>query len=60
MRIGRERYLDTSGTRGAGTLFSRDVSVKGEDDHTEVSGQERQGRDLRAEGRAARGGDRAG
>lgn len=30
MRIGRERYLDASGTRGAGTLFSRDVSVKGE------------------------------
>src|SRR4051812_48311906 len=27
MRIGRERYLDARGTRGAGTLFSRDVSV---------------------------------
>lgn len=30
MRIGRERYLDAHGTRGAGTLFSRDVSVKGD------------------------------
>ena len=30
MRIGRERYLDARGTRGAGTLFTRDVSVKGE------------------------------
>lgn len=30
MRIGRERYLDASGTRGAGTLFTRDVSVRGE------------------------------
>jgi DNA topoisomerase-1 len=28
MRIGRERYLDARGTRGAGTLFSRDVSVQ--------------------------------
>lgn len=27
MRIGRERYLDARGTRGAGTLFSRDVVV---------------------------------
>ena len=30
MRVGRERYLDASGTRGASTLYSRDVSVKGE------------------------------
>jgi DNA topoisomerase-1 len=30
MRIGRERYLDTSGTRGAGTLFTRDVTVEEE------------------------------
>lgn len=29
MRIGRERYLKTSGTRGAGTLYSRDVRVAG-------------------------------
>jgi len=31
MRIGRERYLDASGTRGAGTLYSRDVSVKADE-----------------------------
>ena len=30
MRIGRERYLDARGTRGAGTLYSRDVRVKGD------------------------------
>jgi DNA topoisomerase I len=30
MRVGRERYLDAHGTRGAGTLFTRDVSVKGD------------------------------
>lgn len=30
MRVGRERYLDARGTRGAGTLFTRDVSVKGD------------------------------
>jgi DNA topoisomerase-1 len=30
MRIGRERYLDAHGTRGAGTLFSRDVSAHGD------------------------------
>lgn len=30
MRIGRERYLDARGTRGAGTLFSRDVSAEGD------------------------------
>jgi DNA topoisomerase-1 len=30
MRIGRERYLDASGTRGAGTLYSRDVAVEGD------------------------------
>jgi DNA topoisomerase-1 len=27
MRVGRERYLDSNGTRGAGTLFTRDVTV---------------------------------
>ena len=31
MRIGRERYLETSGTRGAGTLFVRDVAITGDD-----------------------------
>lgn len=30
MRIGRERYLDARGTRGAGTLYVRDVVVKGD------------------------------
>ncbi|HEY9011162.1 MAG TPA: DNA topoisomerase IB [Devosia sp.] len=30
MRVGRERYLDAHGTRGAGTMFTRDVKVKGE------------------------------
>jgi DNA topoisomerase-1 len=30
MRIGRERYLDARGTRGAGTLFTRDVKIKGD------------------------------
>ena len=29
MRVGREKYLETSGTRGAGTLYSRDVRVNG-------------------------------
>jgi DNA topoisomerase-1 len=29
MRVGRERYLKSSGTRGAGTLYSRDVRVAG-------------------------------
>lgn len=29
MRVGREKYLVSSGTRGAGTLFSRDVRVDG-------------------------------
>lgn len=29
MRVGRERYLDANGTRGAGTMFSRDVLVDG-------------------------------
>jgi len=29
MRVGREKYLKVSGTRGAGTLFSRDVRVSG-------------------------------
>jgi DNA topoisomerase-1 len=31
MRVGRERYLDSNGTRGAGTLFTRDVAVRGEE-----------------------------
>jgi DNA topoisomerase I len=31
MRIGRERYLDARGTRGAGTLFGRDVVVRGDE-----------------------------
>jgi DNA topoisomerase-1 len=31
MRVGRERYLSTHGTRGAGTLFTRDVSVHGDE-----------------------------
>ena len=31
MRVGRERYLDANGTRGAGTLYSRDVLVDGEE-----------------------------
>jgi DNA topoisomerase I len=31
MRIGRERYLDARGTRGAGTLYARDVHVKGDE-----------------------------
>lgn len=30
MRVGRERYLDAHGTRGAGTLFTRDVKVTGD------------------------------
>ncbi|HHY48924.1 MAG TPA: DNA topoisomerase IB, partial [Alphaproteobacteria bacterium] len=30
MRVGRERYLASNGTRGAGTLFTRDVAVRGE------------------------------
>jgi len=29
MRVGREAYLAANGTRGAGTLFARDVTVKG-------------------------------
>lgn len=29
MRVGREKYLKTSGTRGAGTLFVRDMRVNG-------------------------------
>lgn len=31
MRVGREKYLDTSGTRGAGTLYARDVRVNGDE-----------------------------
>ena len=31
MRLGREKYLDASGTRGAGTLYSRDVQVSGDE-----------------------------
>jgi DNA topoisomerase-1 len=30
MRVGRERYLDAHGTRGAGTLYTRDVKIAGE------------------------------
>ena len=30
MRVGRERYLQANGTRGAGTLFTRDLTVKGD------------------------------
>ena len=29
MRVGREKYLEASGTRGAGTLYARDVRVDG-------------------------------
>ena len=29
MRVGRERYLEENGTRGAGTLYARDVTVDG-------------------------------
>jgi DNA topoisomerase-1 len=29
MRVGGEKYLKSAGTRGAGTLFSRDVRVRG-------------------------------
>lgn len=31
MRVGREKYLEASGTRGAGTLYSRDVRVNGDE-----------------------------
>jgi DNA topoisomerase-1 len=31
MRLGREKYLEASGTRGAGTLYSRDVRVTGDE-----------------------------
>ena len=31
MRVGREKYLESSGTRGAGTLYSRDVTVAGDE-----------------------------
>jgi DNA topoisomerase-1 len=31
MRVGRERYLRERGTRGAGTLFDRDVRVHGDE-----------------------------
>lgn len=30
MRVGRERYLEERGTRGAGTLYSRDVQLDGD------------------------------
>lgn len=29
MRVGREKYLEANGTRGAGTLYARDVRVAG-------------------------------
>lgn len=31
MRVGREKYLESSGTRGAGTLYARDVTVAGDE-----------------------------
>lgn len=31
MRVGREKYLESSGTRGAGTLYSRDMRVNGDE-----------------------------
>jgi DNA topoisomerase I len=31
MRVGRERYLYANGTRGAGTMFTRDVKVSGDE-----------------------------
>src|SRR6218665_2187652 len=31
MRVGREKYLDSNGTRGAGTLYARDVKVSGDE-----------------------------
>lgn len=31
MRVGREKYLEASGTRGAGTLYARDVRVAGDE-----------------------------
>jgi DNA topoisomerase I len=33
MRVGRERYLDAHGTRGAGTLMTRDVTVSRNEVH---------------------------
>ena len=33
IRVGREKYLEDNGTRGAGTLFSRDVTVRGNTVH---------------------------
>lgn len=29
MRVGREKYLEANGTRGAGTLYARDVRISG-------------------------------
>lgn len=31
MRVGRERYLDANGTRGAGTMFGRDIKISGDE-----------------------------
>lgn len=31
MRVGREKYLESNGTRGAGTLYARDVKVNGDE-----------------------------
>ena len=31
MRVGREKYLESNGTRGAGTLYARDVRVNGDE-----------------------------
>jgi DNA topoisomerase-1 len=34
MRVGRERYLEENGTRGAGTLYARDVTLSGNEVRT--------------------------
>src|SRR5690606_12439916 len=31
MRVGREKYLEANGARGAGTLYARDVQVNGDE-----------------------------
>ena len=31
MRVGREKYLEANGTRGAGTLYTRDVRIAGDE-----------------------------
>lgn len=52
MRVGRERYLDANGTRGAGTLYRRDVVVDG--DVIEVSFPAKSGKRARYAIRDAR------